>query len=144
MIPKKLPLFSTGGKVVFIISLFVLILVLLGGMFFWYDTIFDGVRAYVRGEGLWAKAQKDAVSYLGSYSYNHSESDYHRALLTGSLEAFANPIPSPGWAATNSSYCSKTSPAGKRLKKCSTLLSIQYVTLTGLMITISKLASASE
>ncbi|MCK9396686.1 MAG: diguanylate cyclase [Methylobacter sp.] len=72
-----LPVFSTGGKVVFIISLFVLISVLLGGMIFWYGNIFDGVRSYVRGEGLWAKAQKDAVFYLGSYSYSHSETDYN-------------------------------------------------------------------
>lgn len=70
MVIKKFPLFSTGGKVVFIISLFVLISVLLGGMVFCYGSIFDGVRSYVRGEGLWAKAQKDAVFYLGSYSYN--------------------------------------------------------------------------
>ncbi|MEE7625555.1 sensor domain-containing diguanylate cyclase [Methylobacter sp. Wu8] len=79
--PKKhrlrLPVFSTGGKVVFIISLFVLISVLLGGMIFWYGNIFDGVRSYVRGEGLWAKAQKDAVFYLDSYSYNHAETDYN-------------------------------------------------------------------
>lgn len=60
----------------FIISLFALISVLLGGLIFWYGNIFDGVRAYVRGEGLWAKAQKDAVFYLNSYSYNHSENDY--------------------------------------------------------------------
>jgi diguanylate cyclase with PAS/PAC sensor len=73
----RLPVFSTGGKVVFIISLFVLISVLLGGMIFWYGNIFDGVRSYVRGEGLWAKAQKDAVFYLGSYSYSHSETDYN-------------------------------------------------------------------
>ncbi|TAN68913.1 MAG: diguanylate cyclase [Methylobacter sp.] len=73
----RLPILSTGGKVVFIISLFVLISVLLGGMVFGYGNIFDGVRSYVRGEGLWAKAQKDAVFYLGSYSYNHSETDYN-------------------------------------------------------------------
>jgi len=76
----SLPILSTGRKVVFIISLFVLISVFLGGMFFWYGSIFDGVRSYVRGEGLWAKAQKDAVFYLGSYSYNHSESDYNAYL----------------------------------------------------------------
>lgn len=76
MVTKKFPTLSTEGKVVFIISLFVLISVLLGGMIFWYGSIFDGVRSYVRGEGLWAKAQKDAVFYLDSYSYNRSESDY--------------------------------------------------------------------
>ncbi|MGZ5075399.1 MAG: diguanylate cyclase domain-containing protein [Methylobacter sp.] len=73
----RLPVLSTGGKVVFIISLFVLISVLLGGMIFWYGNIFDGVRSYVRGEGLWAKAQKDAVLYLNNYSYTHSETDYN-------------------------------------------------------------------
>jgi diguanylate cyclase (GGDEF)-like protein/PAS domain S-box-containing protein len=73
----RLPRPSTGVKVVFIISLFVLISVFLGGMIFWYGNIYDGVRSYVRGEGLWAKAQKDAVFYLDSYSYSHSESDYN-------------------------------------------------------------------
>lgn len=41
-----------------------------------YGNTFDGVRSYVRGEGLWAKAQKDAVLYLSSYSYSHLETDY--------------------------------------------------------------------
>ncbi|MGZ8238027.1 MAG: diguanylate cyclase domain-containing protein [Methylobacter sp.] len=80
MVTKKFLTLSTEGKVVFIISLFVLISVLLGGMIFWYGSIFDGVRSYVRGEGLWAKAQKDAVFYLDSYSYNRSESDYNAYL----------------------------------------------------------------
>jgi diguanylate cyclase (GGDEF)-like protein/PAS domain S-box-containing protein len=80
MATKKFPTLSTEGKVVFIISLFVLISVLLGGMIFWYGSIFDGVRSYVRGEGLWAKAQKDAVFYLDSYSYNRSENDYNAYL----------------------------------------------------------------
>lgn len=43
---------------------------------YWYGNIFEGVRTFVRGEGLWAKAQKDAVFYLNSYSYSHSENDY--------------------------------------------------------------------
>lgn len=77
---QTLPGLSTGGKVVFIISLFVLISALLGGMIFWYGNIFDGVRAYVRGEGLWAKAQKDAVFHLSSYSYSGSEADYEAYL----------------------------------------------------------------
>lgn len=73
---RNLPTPSTGGKVVVIISLFVLISVLLVGMIFWYGTLFDGVRSYVRGEGLWAKAQKDAVFYLSQYSHSHSDTDY--------------------------------------------------------------------
>lgn len=73
---KKASIFSTAGKVIFIISLFVMIAVLLAGMNYLQGNIFDGVRSYVRGEGLWAKAQKDAWIYLNRYSYSHSESDY--------------------------------------------------------------------
>lgn len=78
------PKIATTGKVVFIISLFMLISAMLGGMIFWYGNIFDGIRAYVRGEGLWAKAQMNAVFYLESYSYSQSETDfnaYRNALL---------------------------------------------------------------
>ncbi|MGY6275686.1 diguanylate cyclase domain-containing protein [Methylomonas sp. MgM2] len=48
-----------------------------GSLISWYGNIFDGVRAYVRGEGLWAKAQKDAVFHLSSYSYSRDEADYY-------------------------------------------------------------------
>lgn len=71
------PDFSTRGKVVFIVSLFVLISVLLAGLIHLQGNVFDGVRAYVRGEGLWAKAQKDAVLYLERYSYTRDDADYH-------------------------------------------------------------------
>lgn len=73
---KKIVDFSTGWKVVFIILLYVLISVMLAAMIYFQGRIFDGVRSYVRGEGLWAKAQKDAVLYLQRYSYTHAESDY--------------------------------------------------------------------
>ncbi|WP_341328718.1 diguanylate cyclase [Methylotuvimicrobium sp. KM2] len=67
---------STRKKVVFIIGLFGLISASLVGMIYWNGNVFEGVRSYVRGEGLWAKAQKDAVFYLTQYSYNHAEADY--------------------------------------------------------------------
>ena len=35
-----------------------------------------GVRAYVGGEGLWSKGQKDAVYYLARYLRTHAELDY--------------------------------------------------------------------
>ncbi len=72
--------FSIERKVVFIVALFVLISMLMGGIIFGCGHVFDGVRTYVRGEGLWAKAQKDAVFYLNSYSYSRSESDYRNYL----------------------------------------------------------------
>lgn len=43
-------------------------------------NVFDGVRAYVRGEGLWAKAQKDAVFYLTRYTYSYNDTDYREYL----------------------------------------------------------------
>lgn len=72
---------STTGKVKLIIALFVVIAVCLAGMIDLQGNIFNGVRSYVRGEGLWAKAQKDAVLNLEHYSYSCDEAD---------LQAFRN------------------------------------------------------
>ncbi|HLI79015.1 MAG TPA: ATP-binding protein [Candidatus Binataceae bacterium] len=41
-------------------------------------TLVSGVRAYVAGEGLYAKYQKDAVFYLRRYALGGSESDYKK------------------------------------------------------------------
>ena len=38
--------------------------------------ILTAVRAYVGGEGLWSKGQKDAVHYLERYAESHAERDY--------------------------------------------------------------------
>ena len=38
----------------------------------------SSLRAYVGGEGLWSKAQKDAVFDLYRYGVSHSEADYQR------------------------------------------------------------------
>lgn len=65
----------TVRAVMVIVSLFVVISVLMAGMIYLEGKVFDGVRAYVRGEGLWAKAQKDAVLYLERYSDQHSAND---------------------------------------------------------------------
>jgi diguanylate cyclase (GGDEF)-like protein/PAS domain S-box-containing protein len=73
---RKLSHFSTAGKVIFIISLFVLISIELVVVIYMQGRIFDGVRSYIRAEGLWAKAQKDAVLSLERYSYTRNESDY--------------------------------------------------------------------
>ena len=67
---------TTAEKVLLIVTLFVSIAVALAGMIYLEGNVFDGVRAYVRGEGVWAKAQKDAVLYLERYSYARKEDDY--------------------------------------------------------------------
>src|SRR5277367_6416954 len=42
--------------------------------------ILSATRAYVGGESLWSKAQKDAVFYLNRYATTRSETDYDRYL----------------------------------------------------------------
>lgn len=41
-------------------------------------SINNGVRAYVQGEGLWSKGQKDAVYYLRRYVRSHDEEEYRK------------------------------------------------------------------
>ncbi|HEX5670281.1 MAG TPA: diguanylate cyclase [Sulfuricurvum sp.] len=73
---QRILMLTTAQKVLLIVTLFVSIMVVLAGMIYLEANIFDGVRAYVRGEGLWAKAQKDAVLHLERYAYTHDEDDY--------------------------------------------------------------------
>ena len=68
------------GKVIVIVLLFVAISFLLAGLIYLQGNVFDGVRVYVRGEGLWAKAQKDAVFYLTRYTYSYDDTDYRHYL----------------------------------------------------------------
>ncbi|WAL79581.1 diguanylate cyclase domain-containing protein [Shewanella sp. DAU305] len=69
---------STVAKVLLIISMFIGICIALVALVYIQGNIFDGVRTYVRGEGLWAKAQKDAVLYLTHYSYTQNDVDFQR------------------------------------------------------------------
>ncbi|MCL1119797.1 sensor domain-containing diguanylate cyclase [Shewanella seohaensis] len=71
---------STVAKVLLIIGMFITICIVQVALVYVQGNIFDGVRTYVRGEGLWAKAQKDATFYLIQYSYHKNEVDYQRYL----------------------------------------------------------------
>ena len=44
-------------------------------LFFSLNTL-SSLRAYVGGEGLWSKAQKDAVFHLYRYGISRTEKDY--------------------------------------------------------------------
>src|SRR6185369_2876041 len=44
--------------------------------------ILSSVRAYVGGEGLYSKAQKDSIFHLTRYAENHDENDYQQFLDT--------------------------------------------------------------
>jgi PAS domain S-box-containing protein len=54
-----------------------LIAIELGALVFSIQTL-SSVRAYVSGEGLWSKAQKDAMYQLLRYSRTHNEADYEK------------------------------------------------------------------
>jgi PAS domain S-box-containing protein len=49
----------------------------LGALIFSINTL-SSVRAYVSGEGLWSKAQKDAMYQLLRYSRSYDEADYQK------------------------------------------------------------------
>ena len=50
-------------------------------------TLLSGVRAYVGGEGLWSKAQKDGIYHLRRYADTRDEQDFARY-----LQQFAVPL----------------------------------------------------
>jgi PAS domain S-box-containing protein len=54
-----------------------LIAIELGALVFSINTL-SSVRAYVSGEGLWSKAQKDAMYQLLRYSRTHDKTDYDK------------------------------------------------------------------
>jgi len=75
---KSLKTRTVQNKFNIIISLIIVIL-LFGLVNFWISTkIMSGIRSYVGGEGLWSKAQKEAVNNLVKYTNTHDESDYNR------------------------------------------------------------------
>ncbi|WP_299515743.1 response regulator [Mucilaginibacter sp.] len=57
----------------------VLVVIELSTLWFAVNTL-SSVRSYVEGEGLWSKAQKDAVYHLRIYASSHDEKDYNAFL----------------------------------------------------------------
>jgi PAS domain S-box-containing protein len=88
-------------KLIVVLWLFVVTVIAL--LIFSYQIIgsLSALRAYVEGEGLWSKGQKQAVHDLGRYASSHSESDfraYEQALQTplGDMKArleLEKPVP---------------------------------------------------
>lgn len=74
------PRVSTVSRIYLIMALFVtLIFGLVWLVQIQMDTL-TALRAYVGGEGLWAKAQRDAVRSLEHYVLSHDEADYQAYL----------------------------------------------------------------
>ncbi|WP_372526250.1 ATP-binding protein [Piscinibacter sp.] len=63
-----------------VIGPFLIVVVLLAALGVTSAEILSAVRAYVGGESLWSKGQKDAVYHLGNYTASHNAADYQRFL----------------------------------------------------------------
>lgn len=73
---KRLNDTSISRKLYFTIG-FTALLVVVELCTLWFSiTTLSAVRSYVGGEGLWSKAQKDAILNLREYAYSHDEADY--------------------------------------------------------------------
>jgi two-component system, sensor histidine kinase len=71
---------SIAKKLYFTVGIMALLIVLeLGVLVFSINTL-SSVRAYVGGEGLWSKAQKDALYQLLVYARTQEETDYTKFL----------------------------------------------------------------
>ena len=71
---------SIAKKLYFTVGLMALLIIIeLGVLLFSINTL-SSVRAYVGGEGLWSKAQKDAIYQLMRYGITHEEADYSKFL----------------------------------------------------------------
>lgn len=66
-------------RLFFIVGLFVFIVACLIYLTNVRMEIQSAVRAYVGGEGLWSKGQKDAAQYLTRYAHSHAEDDYQKS-----------------------------------------------------------------
>ncbi|MES2885178.1 MAG: ATP-binding protein [Pseudomonadota bacterium] len=65
-----------SAKLVAIVAVFVTVICAVTGLFVLAYNVGVGVRAYVGGEGMWSKGQKDAVYSLSRYLGTGDERDY--------------------------------------------------------------------
>jgi diguanylate cyclase (GGDEF)-like protein/PAS domain S-box-containing protein len=76
--PLAITRFPVSRRLLLIIWPFLAIVVLLVLLGISSVDILSSVRAYVGGESLWSKAQKDAVYHLNSYARTRDPNDYRR------------------------------------------------------------------
>src|SRR6185312_4602595 len=73
---KRLKDISIARKLYFTIGIMALLITIeLCTLWFSINTL-SSVRAFVNGEGLWSKAQKDAIYSVLIYAHSHDEKDY--------------------------------------------------------------------
>jgi PAS domain S-box-containing protein len=77
-LPKWFRNVSIARKLYFTVGIMALLIAIeLGVLIFSINTL-SSVRAYVTGEGLWSKAQKDAMYHLMRYGLSHDETDFEK------------------------------------------------------------------
>ena len=67
---------SIAKKLYFTVGIMATLIAIELGALVFSINILSSVRAYVNGEGLWSKAQKDAMYQLLRYSRTQDEADY--------------------------------------------------------------------
>src|SRR6266852_318004 len=72
---RYLPL---SRKLVLVLWAFVTVVIVLLALSYEAIQTLSAARAYVGGESLWSKAQKEAAHSLVRYAASHSEQDYER------------------------------------------------------------------
>jgi signal transduction histidine kinase len=84
---KKLKDISISRKLYFTVGIMALLVTIeLCTLFFAVNTL-SAVRSFVAGEGLWSKAEKDAVLKLHMYAYTHDDKDYQTFLTLFKIPA---------------------------------------------------------
>jgi signal transduction histidine kinase/ActR/RegA family two-component response regulator len=71
---------SISKKLYFTIGIMAILIVIELFVLSFAISTLSAVRSYVSGEGLWSKAQKDAILNLRLYAYSHDEADYQNYL----------------------------------------------------------------
>src|SRR6266478_2210544 len=79
---KALRYLPLSRKLVLVLWAFVSVVIVLLALSYEAIQTLSAARAYVGGEGLWSKAQKEAVHNLDRYAASHSEEDYEKVQQT--------------------------------------------------------------
>jgi diguanylate cyclase (GGDEF)-like protein/PAS domain S-box-containing protein len=77
---KKFLTLDGGLRWIKVILPFLAIVALMVGLLAFSMNILSSVRAFVGGESLWSKAQKEAVFHLNQYAVTQADADYQKVL----------------------------------------------------------------
>ena len=83
---------NLNQQFILVISIFIGICIITFVLNYFSSAISNSVRAYIQGEGFWAKAEREAVLRLLDFSYSHDDSDHEKferaiAIIMGDRQA---------------------------------------------------------